>query len=300
MTSVRFPRTVRARAVAAVAGLAVAGGAVVAAIPRSPPVPAPLTEGLAQDPCHPQDVMAVPPGASGRYQGDSGVLRSGGLVYLAPGRFGPVTAAVAACARASVRASQRWLAAGTIPGTGAQQRAMATRALLDLRLSVRPDGAVVAGWHQGWRYSWPRDSSWVAAALADTDHDADSLQILRFLQRTQLPDGRWAARYWPDGSGPVHDGRPVELDADGWVPWAVWSWATAAGAMPPAQRCPVPEPAGSQLPPRCAMSSPSCGPWSARPPAPRHARWHRAGCPPRPWTTGRTRSRSRWARPPPC
>jgi hypothetical protein len=232
VTSLRFPRTARARAVAAVAGLAVAGGAVVAAIPRPPPVPAPLTEGLARDPCHPQDVMAVPPGASGRYQGDSSVLRSGGLVYLAPGRFGPVTAAVAACARASVRASQRWLAAGTIPGTGAQQRAMATRALLDLRLSARPDGAVVAGWHQGWRYSWPRDSSWVAAALAGTGHDADSLRILRFLQRTQLPDGRWAARYWPDGSGPVHDGRPVELDADGWVPWAVWSWATAAGAMP--------------------------------------------------------------------
>ncbi len=231
-TQVRFPRTARARAVAAVAGLAVAGGAVVAAIPRPPPVPAPLTEGLAQDPCHPQDVLAVPPGAGGRYQPDSSVLRSGGRVYLAPGRFVPVTAAVTACGRASARASQRWLAAGTIPGTGPQQRAMATRALLDLRLSARPDGAVVAGWHQGWRYSWPRDSSWVAVALADTDHDGDSLQILRFLQRTQLPDGRWAARYWPDGSGAVRDGRPAELDADGWVPWAVWSWATAAGAMP--------------------------------------------------------------------
>ncbi len=174
--------------------------------------------------------MAVPPGVSGRYLGDSSVLRSGGRVYLAPGRFEPVTAAVTGCERASVRASQQWLASGIIPGTGAQQRSMAIRALLDLRLSTRPNGAVVAGWHTGWRYAWPRDSSWVAVALADTGHASDSLRILRFLQRTQLTGGRWAARYWPDGSGPVRDGRPIELDAGGWVPWAVWSWATAAGA----------------------------------------------------------------------
>ena len=87
---------------------------------------------------------------------------------------------------------------------------------------------MIAGWHNRWEYSWPRDSSWVAVALAVTGHAGDSLRILRFLQQTQLPSGTWAARYRPDGSGPVDDGRPGELDANGWVPWAVWSWSVAA------------------------------------------------------------------------
>ena len=43
----------------------------------------------------------------------------------------------------------------------------------------------------------------------------------------QRPDGTWDARYLLDGSGAVNDGRPAELDAVGWVPWAVWSWFAA-------------------------------------------------------------------------
>ena len=107
-------------------------------------------------------------------------------------------------------------------------RSMAQRALLDLHLSTRPDGAVVAGWYPGWDDAWPRDSSWVAVALAVSGHGADAHRVLAFLQREQNRDGTWAARYQPDGGGPVRDGRPVELDAAGWVPWAVWSWWEAS------------------------------------------------------------------------
>ena len=139
----------------------------------------------------------------------------------------------AACPAAA--ASRAWLASGIIPGTSPAERSMATRALLDLRLLTRPDGAVLAAWHRGWAYTWPRDSSWAAAALADTGHAAQALRILRFLQRVQSPGGTWAARYWPDGSGPVRDGRPAELDAVGWVPWAVWAWYAAPGSHRPAE-----------------------------------------------------------------
>ena len=217
----------RVRLAAVTAALALACGLIITAASRQPGQPSLALEGIAQDPCAPQNVLAVPDAVTGWYLPGSSVLRTRAGIYVAPGRPVPVTTVQAACDREAARASQQWLAAGTIPGAPGQQRSMATRALLDLRLLTRPDGAVVAAWHSGWRYAWPRDSSWAAVALADTGHTADAFRVLRFLQRMQLPDGTWAARYWPDGAGPVRDGRPAELDATGWVPWAVWSWAAA-------------------------------------------------------------------------
>jgi GH15 family glucan-1,4-alpha-glucosidase len=136
------------------------------------------------------------------------------------------------CVATAVGASMRWLADGTIPGRSTAARDLAARALLDLRLSVLPNGAVVAAYHTIWWYTWPRDSSWVAAALADAGHGDRALSILRFLQRMQPPSGIWAARYHPDGSGSVNDGRPAQLDSDGWVPWAVWCWAGTGQLAP--------------------------------------------------------------------
>ncbi|HYY17371.1 MAG TPA: glycoside hydrolase family 15, partial [Streptosporangiaceae bacterium] len=182
----------------------------VAAIPHPAGVPPLYAAGIAENPCAPHDVIVVPAGSRQHYFASSSVLETG-----------PATA----CQQAAVRADRQWLSSGIVPGGSPQLTSLATRALLDLRLSTRPDGAVIAGWHNRWEYSWPRDSSWVAVALAVTGHAGDSLPILRFLQQTQLNSGTWAARYWPDGSGPVDDGRPAELDANGWVPWAVWCWS---------------------------------------------------------------------------
>jgi glucoamylase len=180
---------------------------------------------VAQDPCQPQRALPVPAQLSGQFDPESSIVRTVGEVFAAPGRMVRLTRREAACVAAAERADRDWLQAGLVPGATATQRSMAIRALLDLRLAVRPDGAVLAGWYPGWEYAWPRDSCWVAAALAGTGHPAMAYRILRFLQRVQAADGTWAARYLPDGSGPVRDGRPAELDADGWVPWAVWSWA---------------------------------------------------------------------------
>jgi glucoamylase len=157
---------------------------------------------------------------------------SGGVAVLPARTHGVVPP------RPLTAAQRHWLAAGQIPGSSRAQHAMAVRALLDLRLLARPDGAVAAAWYPGWKYAWPRDSSWVAAALAATGHGAAALAILRFIARVQPPSGIWAARYQLSGDGPVLDGRPVELDSDGWFPWAVWFWYTmqarGAGGTPTA------------------------------------------------------------------
>jgi glucoamylase len=190
--------------------------------------------GLAQEPCQPQRALPVPARLSGQFEPDSSILLTAGGIYPAPGRATPLTPADSACVAATERADLDWLDTGRVPGATATQRSMATRALLDLSLAVRPDGAVQAGWLPGsdYEYAWPRDSSWVAVALTDTGHPAMAYRILEFLQRMQGRNGIWAARYAPDGSGPVRDGRPAELDADGWVPWAAWSWAATQPLTP--------------------------------------------------------------------
>lgn len=200
-----------------VAAAGIIGGVV--ATGGGPTAPALYTAGIAEWPCAPGQAVAVPVSTSQHFLPDSSVLSG---------------EAQSSCTPAAVAASTNWLSEGTIPGGSAAQRELATRALLDLRLSVQANGAVVAGFYPGWDYDWPRDTSFVIAALAATGHSSSALSALRFLQRMQNPDGTWAARYYPD-SGPVQDGRPAELDAVGWVPWAVWSWAAAQRAVPRAE-----------------------------------------------------------------
>ena len=226
----------RWRTVAVGAALVLTAAGAIAAT-RPPGQPRLTVAGIAQDPCQPQRALPVPTQLSGQFEPDSSILRTAGGIYAAPGHAAPLTRAESACVAATERADRNWLRTGLVPGATATQRSMATRALLDLRLAVRPDGAVLAGWHAGpeYEYAWPRDSSWVAVALTDTGHLAMAYRILRSLQRMQARDGTWAARYLPDGSGPVRDGRPAELDADGWVPWAVWSWVVTQQLRPASQ-----------------------------------------------------------------
>ena len=123
-------------------------------------------------------------------------------------------------------ADRAWLASGAVPGRSAAEREVAARALLDLRLLLQPNGALAGPWWSIWRDCWPRDGSITAVALARTGHPDEALSALRFFARVQRGDGTWEARYHLDGS-PVLDGRRWQLDTNGWVPWAVWSWAEA-------------------------------------------------------------------------
>jgi len=232
------PGTWLARISAGAAATALCAGAVTAC---AAPPPRLLLSGITADRAAPDGIRAIPAGAgtaagavpsagsspAGKFRHPAGTTPPAGA---AP------QAATGPAGRAEISAADRsWLAAGSLPGSTPAQRRLASGALLDMRLLTRPGGAVAAAWYGGWKYAWPRDSSWVAAAFAATGHPAESLRILRFLARVQYPSGTWAARYTLAGA-PVRTGLTSELDADGWFPWAVWVWYSEQHAAPAARR----------------------------------------------------------------
>jgi glucoamylase len=130
---------------------------------------------------------------------------------------------------ATASAQDRWLRSGTVPGPD-RYADMAEQALRDLDALVLPNGAAIAGANHAWRYVWPRDASFTAAALARTGHQGDAHDVLAYLQRMQdlrSTDGTLEARYLPDGSGGVPDQRGLQLDGSGWVLWGVAEWYAA-------------------------------------------------------------------------
>ena len=131
-------------------------------------------------------------------------------------------------------ADAAWLSSGSVPGRGTRWEQMSRTALLDLHRLRGPGGAVAAGPAGRWNYAWPRDTAFVAVALARTGHQADAVQALTFLQRVQLTDGGFEARYLLDGSGPPDD-RTRQSDGAGWALWAAGEVArSSADASVPA------------------------------------------------------------------
>lgn len=182
---------------------------------RSPPVPPLYGEGIAGGSSG--RVVSVPAGTHGEYVAGTSFLA---LPQSVPG------AAVAS--GDDVAEARAWLAAGRVPGMASGYGSLAERALLDLRLLTLANGASVAAVPPRFRHVWPRDASFAAAAFSVTGHHADAERVLRFLAAVQPRDGRWHARYLPDGSGRVPDDRGPQLDGSGWVAWAVWCWYLTA------------------------------------------------------------------------
>jgi glucoamylase len=127
-------------------------------------------------------------------------------------------------------AEAQWLSRGTVPGRGTPWQDMVRVAMLDLHRLSQPGGAVAAGAGGRWNYAWPRDTAFVAVALARTGHHGEALQELRFLQRVQLADGGFEARYLLDGSGPP-DRRARQSDGAGWALWAASEVGQATGGV---------------------------------------------------------------------
>jgi GH15 family glucan-1,4-alpha-glucosidase len=98
---------------------------------------------------------------------------------------------------------------------------------------VQPNGSIAAGPGGPWQYTWPRDSSFAALALAASGHAPQAREVFRFLDSVPFAGAvGFAARYNPDGT-PVSDGRPAQADGCGWVLWAVEQARVADAASVP-------------------------------------------------------------------
>ena len=109
----------------------------------------------------------------------------------------------------------------SLSGGGEQYDDLISHALADLDALTLPSGATLAGWDGPWRYVWPRDASFVAAARCSIGQYDEALKVLSFLDRVRPATGRWEARYTETGAL-VDDGRQPQLDGSGWVLWATW------------------------------------------------------------------------------
>jgi len=116
-----------------------------------------------------------------------------------------------------------------LPGSSGPHADMAETALADIEAACFPNGAAVAAGSPYWRHVWPRDASFMAAALVLVGRREQAGRILRYVAHVQEPDGTWQARYLPDGSGGVPDARGTQLDGNGWFLWATWLLQGEAG-----------------------------------------------------------------------
>lgn len=200
-----MPRRLLSRVVLAAAVVVLVSGASAFQRPR------------AEDPGSYSDGVAVD--IDGRVHllpADSGAVLLPGSRVLAPQSSDADDPSAAAAAQELAQEQQDWLASGWLPQ---EYRDMVAGALLDMKVLSR-DGGTTAAFNTNWRYVWPRDSSFVAAAFAVSGHVDDAVQTLLFLQRVQGADGSFEARYLPDGSG-TPDDRVPQTDGTGWALWAM-------------------------------------------------------------------------------
>ena len=207
-------RRVLTRAILAVAVVVLVTGGALFERPRRDE-PGSFAEGAALDAAgRPQPLAA----------GSEPALLAGSRV-LDPGTEGDDATAAADLAQRQ----RDWLASGWLPE--GEYRELVSTALLDLHV-LSTDGGTLAALSTNWRYVWPRDSSFAAAAFAATGHLEDAISTLTFLQDVQAPDGSFEARYLPDGSGTPDDRHP-QTDGTG---WALWALDAVIASAPPAQQ----------------------------------------------------------------
>lgn len=122
------------------------------------------------------------------------------------------------------------------PGLSAEEQAVYDRALIVMKQHSAPTGAHIAAptsTSPPYRFSWPRDGSFIALAHLLTGHAPETRAFLDFMARAQKPNGSWAINYHTNGQAFYDFGdRQNEHDQVGTIPWMMVEYARRSGDWP--------------------------------------------------------------------
>jgi glucoamylase len=129
---------------------------------------------------------------------------------------------------------QTYLNQSRIPaGLSPAEQGVYRRALIVLQQNSAATGAHLAAptsTSPPYRFSWPRDGSFIALTQLQTGHPEETRKFLEFMARGQKSNGGWAINYRTDGR-PWYDfgDRNNEHDEVGTIPWMMVEYARQTG-----------------------------------------------------------------------
>lgn len=132
------------------------------------------------------------------------------------------------------QAYQHLLQSSTLPsGLSTDEQEVYQRALIVIKQHSTRSGAHIAGpttLNTTYRFSWPRDGSYIALTDLLTGHPENSRRFLDFMAAGQKANGGWAINYQTNGQPFLDFGdRGNEYDEVGTVPWMMVEYARRTG-----------------------------------------------------------------------
>lgn len=120
-----------------------------------------------------------------------------------------------------------------IPQQPDREREVYKRALIVMKQHSARTGAHLAAptsTSPPYRFSWPRDGSFIALAHLQAGHASEARAFLDFMAGNQKPNGSWAINYHTNGQAFYDFGdRQNEHDQVGTLPWMMYKYAQETG-----------------------------------------------------------------------
>ena len=121
------------------------------------------------------------------------------------------------------------------PGMNAEERQVYERALIVMKQHSARTGAHLAAptsTSPPYRFSWPRDGSFIALAHLQSGHSEETRAFLDFMAANQKSNGSWAINYHTNGQAFYDFGdRGNEHDQVGTLPWMMVYYAERTQSM---------------------------------------------------------------------